>query len=152
MGILNQKSKLELTTKLSTEASVDLPFYQRERIRDHKMNQIPVHDTEGFSENDTDDHSEESETDESERDEIKARFDKRLKILKRACSVLPQLRGANDLASHNQLIRLGFTSFMIVFGPGLRGRGHRSAPGPASNCLLIKPKKNSRFGSRSDRE
>ena len=111
MGILNQKSKLELTTKLSTEASVNPPFHKRERIRDHKMNQIPVHDTEGFSENDTDDHSEESETDESERDEIKARFDKRLNILKRACSVLPQLRGANDLASHNQLIRLGFKSF-----------------------------------------
>ena len=99
----NHKSKLDLSTELSTDASTDLPsaFYRKERVEDMRLNQQEPED-----ENSVEDI--ESEKDSEEGDEIKARFDRRLKILKRACSVLPQLRGANDVASHNQLIRIGF--------------------------------------------
>ena len=94
---------MDLSTELSTDASTDLPsaFYRKERIEDMRLNQQEPED-----ENSVEDI--ESEKDSEEGDEIKARFDRRLKILKRACSVLPQLRGANDVASHNQLIRIGF--------------------------------------------
>ena len=94
---------MDLSTELSTDASTDLPsaFYRKERIEDMRLNQQEPED-----ENSVEDI--ESENDFVEGDEIKARFDRRLKILKRACSVLPQLRGANDLASHNQLVRIGF--------------------------------------------
>ena len=88
----------------------------REKIEHLKMDEIPkFHRTqsklktveseksEALNENDT---SEEAQG--ADEDKIKATFNKRLAILKRACSVLPQLRGANDLASHDQLIRFGF--------------------------------------------
>ena len=95
---------MDLSTELSTDASTDLPsvLYQNERIEDLRMSQEVLKEPE----DETSDENIELEDDPE--DEIKATFDRRLKILKRACSVLPQLRGANDLASHNQLIRKGF--------------------------------------------
>ena len=102
-AVWNHKSKLDLSTELSTDASTDLPsaLYQKERIEDLRMAQEVLKEPE----DETSDENIELEDDPE--DEIKATFDRRLKILKRACSVLPQLRGANDLASHNQLIRKG---------------------------------------------
>ena len=68
-----------------------------------KLKTVESLKSEASNENDT---SEDGQG--ADEDEIKATFNKRLAILKRACSVLPQLRGANDLASHDQLIRFGF--------------------------------------------
>ena len=103
---------MDLSTELSTDASTDLPsvLYQNERIEDLRMVQEVLKEPE----DETSDENIELEDDPE--DEIKATFDRRLKILKRACSVLPQLRGANDLASHNQLIRKGFNRAGF-FGP-----------------------------------
>ena len=94
---------MDLSTELSTDASTDLPsaLYQKERIEDLRMVQ------ESLKEPEDETSDENIELEDDPEDEIKATFDRRLKILKRACSVLPQLRGANDLASHNQLIRKG---------------------------------------------
>ena len=95
-------SKLDLSLEVSTVASTDLPseFYKRKRIKNHQV--LTQSESEKNDENNEPNDKLEGE------DEIKARFDRRLIILKRACSVLPQLRGANDLASHDQLIRKGF--------------------------------------------
>ena len=49
----------------------------------------------------------EGEPEDEPEDKLKNIFEWRLAVLKRACSVLPQLRGANELASHDQLIRFG---------------------------------------------
>ena len=110
--VWNHKSKLDLSTELSTEASTDLPsvLHQIERLEDLRMVQEVLKEPE----DETSDENIELENDPE--DEIKATFDRRLKILKRACSVLPQLRGANDLASHNQLIRKGWHR-VGFFGP-----------------------------------
>ena len=84
------------------ELSTDIQIDNRERIEYEKMIQEDFIEPEG----DNSDKNIAVEDVLEAGDEIKARFDQRLKILNRACTVLPQLRGANDLASHNQLIRI----------------------------------------------
>ena len=86
--------------KIQHLKSDEIPKFYRKQS---KLKTVESENSEALKENDT---SEEAQG--ADEDEIKATFNKRLAILKRACSVLPQLRGANDLASHDQLIRFGF--------------------------------------------